>query len=122
MAKNNQAKEDLAQAAQDALKVIANAAAEALKVTNVANGGDHDTITKLVGSFENLDKKFSDKFLEVREDIKKLSDGTSKQIDDHEIRIGKLETSKNTQNVMMSIGIGILTLLVSLLVYHLVGR
>jgi len=121
MAKNTaQAKQDIATAAQEALRVISAAAAEALKVTNTASSGDHDKITQLVTSFENLDKKFTDKFAEVRADIQKITDVTGKQIDDHEVRIGKLETSRTTQNVMMSIGIAILTLLTSLMIYHLV--
>jgi uncharacterized protein YycO len=121
MAKDTQSTK-IAQAAEEALKVIANAAAEALKVTNLATGSDHDTITKLVEAVSNIDKKFTDKFLEVREDIKKISDGTSKQIDDHEVRINSLETSKTKQNTTMAIGIGILSLLVTLLIWHLTGK
>ena len=124
----------IANAAQDAAKLIANAAGEArtvvannaseaakmLVVKNSDGTSDHDTQIKLVEAVANIDKKFTDKFLEVRNDIQKLGDGTSKQIDDHEVRIGKLETSKTTQNVMMSIGIGLLSLLTTLLIYHLV--
>ena len=43
-----------------------------------------------------------------------------KSIDDHEIRLNSLETEKTRTTVLLSIGVGILTLLVSLLTYHLV--
>lgn len=66
MAKNT-AKQDLANAAQDALrlisnasdlqlKTIANAAAEALKVTNIKGGNDHDLIVTLIEQMRTLQK------------------------------------------------------------------
>ena len=42
-----------------------------------------------------------------------------KKLEDHEVRINTLETSNTTVKVMLSIGISILSLLVSLLIYHL---
>jgi len=102
----------IAAAAQEATKTIANAAAEASKVAGAANGSDHDTLisfrAETISELKN-----------VRDDIQKLTDGTSKQISDHEARIGRLETGKTVQTVTMSIGIGILTLLTSILIYHL---
>ena len=103
----------IAQAAQDAGKLLANAANEArtvitsreadaaklLVVKNADGSSDHDTQIKLVEAVANLDTKFSEKFADLKLDIRNLSDGTSKQIADHEIRINKLETSKSTQNI-----------------------
>lgn len=42
-----------------------------------------------------------------------------KKVADHETRINNLETSETRTAVMLSIGIGILSILVGLLVYHL---
>ena len=101
----------VADAAKEAAKTVADAAASALKVTSVQQGNDHDLLIELKTKLEG-----------IREDIKNLSDGTTKQIADHELRINNLETDKTRTTVMLSIGVGILSLLVSLLVWHLMGR
>lgn len=112
----------IANATSEAAKVVANTAAATAKVVDTKNTGDHDTLITLVGAVANIDQKFTEKFAELRTDIADLRSGTSAQIDNHEGRLTSLEVSKTRQNVLMSIGIAILTLLVSLLVYHLVGN
>ena len=99
------------QAAAEAVKVVATAAKAATKLTNISNSADHDLLIKLETKMDGL-----------KEDIRSLSDGTAKQINDHEVRINSLETEKTKTNTLLSMGIGILTLLVSLLTWHLIGR
>ena len=76
-----------------------------------ASGTDHDLIVELTVEMKN-----------VRQDIKDLKDGVKTSIADHETRINKLETSLVNLNTLLSIGIGILTLLTSLLIYHIMGK
>ena len=111
----------IAAAALDATKLLAANATEAAKISNAKTDGDHDTLTTLVASVANLDAKLTEKFVDLKSDIKNLNDGTSSQINNHENRLNALETSKTKQNVLMSIGIGILTLLTSILIYHIVN-
>lgn len=101
----------LADAANEATRAIATAAGEATKLVNITSSADHDLLIKLETKMDGL-----------KEDIRLLSDGTAKQINDHEIRLNALETEKTRTTVMLSIGVGILGLLVSLLVWHLVGK
>jgi SMC interacting uncharacterized protein involved in chromosome segregation len=101
----------IANAASEATKVIANAASEAAKVTNslnIKNSEDHDLLIELKTKMDDL-----------KNQIKDLNDGTGKKISDHEIRLNSLEKSKIVQNTMMTIGIGILALLTSIIVYHI---
>ena len=74
----------IALAAENAIKVVANATAEAVKIRDTGRANDHDTIVMLVGSVENLDKKFSAQFLELKEGIKDLKDGLSHRVDNLE--------------------------------------
>ena len=141
-------KKDIEQAVADAVKVIAaaaseaahtvaNAAAEAVKVSNVKGADDHDLLVVLNTKMEDL-----------KTDIQDLKDGTSarittleneklnirdsypvlykKDIDekmaDHEKRMKAIESSDTKLTVMLGIGIAILSVLVSLLVYHILGK
>jgi formylmethanofuran dehydrogenase subunit B len=101
----------VATAAKEAARTVADAAAQALKVTSATNGNDHDLIVELKTKIEG-----------IRDDIKDLKDGTTERIANHELRLNTLETEKTRTTVMLSIGVGILTLLVSLLVWHLMGK
>lgn len=98
----------IADAALSASKLLASNAAEAVKVSSVKDGNDHDLLQRLDQKVDSL-----------KEDIKEIKDGTAVKIADHELRLNKLETNNTTINVKVAIGIGILTLLVSLLIYHL---
>jgi hypothetical protein len=98
----------LANATSEATKVVANNAAEALKVSNSGNANDHDLLIRL-----------ETKMTDLKEDIKDIKDGTTAKINDHEIRLNGLETSKTKQTTLLSIGVGILVILTTLLVYHL---
>lgn len=77
----------IAKQAADAVQVIAAAAATALKVDNVKGIGDHDSITTLIETVSGLNLRFSEKFDELKADIKDLKDGTA-------TRITKLEAEK----------------------------
>ena len=72
---------------------------------------DHDILIEIKTKLEGL-----------KADVQDLKDGTSRQITDHEQRLNMLETSKTRQTTLLTIGTGILTLLVSLLIYHLIGK
>jgi len=102
----------IAMAAREATKAIADAAAEAVKVTATAVGNDHDTLiafrAETVAELKN-----------VRSDIQTLTNGTTSQIAEHETRINALETSKTAQTVLLSVGIGLITILTSTLIYHI---
>ena len=98
----------IADAALSATKLLATNAAEAAKITNVKGSDDHDLLVELKVKMEGL-----------KSDISDIKDGTATKIADHELRINKLETSNTRQTTMLGIGIAILSLLVSLLVYHL---
>jgi hypothetical protein len=102
--------EVIAKAASEAAKVVADAAAVSVKVLSIKNADDHDLLIELKTRMEGL-----------KIDIKELKDGTSVQIAEHERRIFCLENSRTRFNTLVSVGIGILTLLVSLLVAHLFG-
>jgi hypothetical protein len=98
----------IARNAADAIKIVADAAQRAIESTNSRYLNDHDLLVEL-----------KTQMIGIKEDIKDLKDGTSRQIADHEIRLNTLETSKIKQTVLLSIGTGILSILVSLLVFHL---
>lgn len=69
----------IAASAKQAAQVIADAAASAIELNNKKNAdgnSDHDLIIKLDTKMDGL-----------KEDIKNLNDGTTKQINDHETRI-----------------------------------
>ena len=74
------------------------------------NQKDHDILIRVETRLEDLQKS-----------VDNLRDGTGKTILNHEDRINKLEISKTRQNVAMSIYISIGAILVSVLIYHLVG-
>lgn len=135
----------LSRAKEESVHAIACAAADAKKAVDLKSADDHDTITNLVGAVGNIDQKFTEKFAELRGDIKEIKDGTAKRIDDLEREknnvkssyivlfkegvdksitdieadIVALKLSRSNQNVTMGIGIVILTTLVGLLVVHM---
>ena len=95
-----QAKRDIATAAAEAVKVIANAAEEARKIIQIKGNNDHDLLIELRTEMRG-----------IKDDIKRLSDGTATKItvlentkadmndfcdlrnvvEKHATRIGKLE-------------------------------
>ena len=77
-------------ATQVAAQLSATAARTASNLASTPNP-DHDAITTLIGSVSNLDQKFTEKFADLKTDIKNLSDGTATTISKHEDRISKLE-------------------------------
>lgn len=81
---------------------------------------DNSITQDLIVKFTRLEENVKLNFQQVKDAIKELNDGTTSKIENHETRLNSLETSKTKQNTTMAIGIGILTILVSLLIYHLV--
>jgi hypothetical protein len=106
----------VSKASEEAAKVIANSASEAVKVISAKNLENYDKSSKDHDILIELKTKMED----LKIDIKEIKDGTSAKINNHDERICKLETSKTRQNVMMSIGIAILSLLTTIMIYHLV--
>jgi len=99
--------------ANDALKatdVVANNAAAALKVSTALGGNDHDLLIRLETKMTGL-----------KDDIKDIKDGTSAKIADHETRIFALETSKTRQATIITVGVSIVVILLSIILYHLFG-
>lgn len=89
------AKTLLASAAMEASKVVSATAAENQKTLHANTIGDHDVITHLVDAVENLDKKFTAQFsdlkTDLKADIKDLKEGNSQ-------RISSLEKEKLNQS------------------------
>ena len=126
MALQNQTKQDtlealqvIDQAKEQALKVVANAAAEALKVTNVKGADDHDLLVRIDEQLKNVKADILSLKNDTAASILDLKNGTSLKIEEHEKRIFKLEQTKGITNLLVSIGIGILLVLTTMLVYHL---
>jgi hypothetical protein len=75
MAKDiTQVKHEIAQAAQDAVKVISNATAEALKVSSAATNNDHELLIRM-----------DEKLLQVIKDVGDLKTNTVSRIDQLEV-------------------------------------
>lgn len=75
-------------------QVAAQLAATAVKTQTALSSmtsSDHDTLTSLVVAVQNIDAKFTEKFADIKADIKNLNDGTSLTISKYEDRIAKLE-------------------------------
>ena len=99
-----------ASANEAAIKLLATQAEAALKVTNVASGGDHDSIIRIIT------------LLEVAQaDITEIKAGTTTKILDHETRLQNLENSRGIQRFTLTAGMVILGIIVTMLVYHLFG-
>ena len=134
----DQAKTEIAHAAQAAVKVISDAAeqaakvlsnttAESLRIVNAKSADDHDLLIELKTLMGG-----------VKTDISDLKNGTTQRIDalekdkldkkefddykkTNDVLVLALSSTKNSQTVLLSIGIGILVLLVGMLMYHLFG-
>ena len=78
----------IASAALEARSVISTNASDAARVLlskNADGSSDHDTQIRLVEAVGSLDKKFTEKFADLKTDIKNLSDGTAQRISNLEI-------------------------------------
>lgn len=81
---------------------------------------DHDSLVTLIESVKNI-KDWQDKFhQEMKDTMDELKNNYSWKLQAHEQRIFRLETSKTKTNTLLTIGTAILTLLSSLLIYHMV--
>lgn len=109
----------LKDAAGEATKLLANAAAEALKVTNAKGADDHDMLVRIDEQLKSVKGDILSLKNDTASNIQDLKNGTSSKIEDHEKRLFKLEQAKSTTNLLISIGIGVIVILVTMLVYHL---
>jgi hypothetical protein len=96
----------------------------------IDNQSDHDTLVTIVGAVDNLDKKFTDKFNEVRADItdkfnevradiKDIKDGTTARIGLHEIRIRKLEDKTNNYKITLTLYSIAVGAMIGLIIFHI---
>lgn len=80
---------------------------------------DHDSLVTLIESVKNL-KTWQDQFhKDMTTKMDELKNNYSGKIEAHEQRIFRLETSKTKTTVLLSVGIGILSLLSTLIIYHM---
>ena len=100
--------ETAATSASAAAKLISDAAAIAVDVVKTKDGGDHDLLIKLNTLMEGL-----------KEDIKDLKSGTSLNIEDHERRIGGLESKISNNKIYMALYTLLILGLASLVITHL---
>jgi len=80
-------REAVREEARSGIKVIADAASEALKVTNIKNSNDHDLLIKISTQMERLNS-----------DVNEIKSGTSGKIDEHEKRLKCIETTLAENN------------------------
>ena len=76
---------------------------------------DHVAIATLVVSVQALDTKFTEKFADIKSDIRALSDGTSTQLADHEKRLRVTEQYQQNLVGKLSAIVGVITIGVSIL-------
>jgi hypothetical protein len=81
----------IAEAALNASKLLASNAADAAKRASVITSADHDSITMLIATVGHLNDRLTEKFDDLKCDIKDLKDGTANKINDHTTRINALE-------------------------------
>lgn len=74
----------LAGAANDATKLVASAASDAVKLTSIRVSDDHDLLIQIDTQMKALIA-----------DIKELKEGTAGKIENHEMRLVKLELSQS---------------------------
>lgn len=76
---------------------------------------DHLAISNLTLGLANLDQKMTDKFQDIKNDIKGVSDGTASQLADHETRIRTSEAFQQGLTGKMSTIAGGISILVSVI-------
>jgi len=83
---------------------------------------DHDTLLTLVANVSNL-KESQEKFhSEMRAAMDDLKHNYSWQLGNHETRLNKLESGRVKISTLLSVGIGILSILVGVMVYHIIQK
>jgi Flp pilus assembly protein TadG len=107
---------DAARSASDNAAIAAKAAAESATAIAVV-ATDTSWMKKSLSGIENTLEEMRNNYVTMPQHAELI-----KELENHEGRIITLETERTRVTVLLSIGIGILGLLVSLLVYHLIGR
>lgn len=79
---------------------------------------DHDVIVVLVERVNNLIQSQWEFHKLVNTNFDELKNNYSAKIVAHEIRLNKLENRSNKINTLLTVGIGILSILVGIMVYH----
>lgn len=104
----NDAKTIVARAAELAVKAIADAAADAIKVRNIKDSTDHDLLIEVKTIIFIL-----------KEDIKGLRDNITVRLEDYEKRIAMLEKTKGGQTILVTVGTSLVGVLVAIMIFHI---
>lgn len=88
-------------------------------VQNLQQGQDRN-YNNLKSSQDTFHSEMKESFKDLKDNYSAKLTGLDEHLSKHDERLGVLETSKTRQNVTMSIGIAILSILVGLLTYHIV--
>jgi exo-beta-1,3-glucanase (GH17 family) len=107
---------DAASAAASNAAIAAKAAAESATAIAVV-ATDTTWMKKSLSGIENTLEEMRNQYVTMSQHAEVV-----KILDSHEKAIEDLQTEKTRTAVLLSIGIGILSLLVTLLVYHLLGK
>jgi hypothetical protein len=83
---------------------------------------DHVAIATLVVSVAALDTKVTEKFLDVKNDIRGLSDGTSATLADHEARLRTSEAFRQGLIGKISVIAGVISIVVTLIVGYVLNK
>ena len=76
---------------------------------------DHLAISNLTLGLANLDAKMTDKFADIKNDIKSVTDGTATQLADHEKRLRIEEAFRQGLNGKISVIAGGISLVIMLI-------
>lgn len=71
---------------------------------------DHDLLNTIKGKVEDIQEK-----------VAKIESGTQKTLENHEIRIQNLKETTGTIKTKLNIGIALLIIMASMLIFHLFG-
>lgn len=83
---------------------------------------DHVAIATLVVSVAALDTKVTEKFLDVKNDIRGLSEGTSATLADHETRLRTSEAFRQGLIGKISVIAGVISIVVTLIVGYVLNK
>jgi hypothetical protein len=105
------AKEAIAHAASEALRVIECAKVEAVRVNNTKENNDHDLLIRIETRMQGL-----------KEDINEIKNTASLQITDHESRLKKLENKTSNYFITITLYSIAVAGIIGLVIYQIVNK
>ncbi len=109
------AAEAASRAAENAT-IAAKAASDSATAIAVV-GTDTSWMKKSLAGIENTLEEMRNSYITAAQHVEVL-----KNIADHETRINLLETEKTRITVLLMVGMSLLSILTSIMIYHLIGR